>query len=108
MLRFAKQGIKSGRELKNTDVYDSKNLLEHIDMEIGADTEKTLSVLDFGQRKTQLHGIRKFYQAVASYLQTRLPLNDDVIGFIQSSFRSARAGEGTKAAQRVMNIPAHN
>jgi len=44
MLRFVKQdavGNKTGRELKNMDVYDSKNLLDLKDMEIGADTEKS-------------------------------------------------------------------
>ena len=45
MLRFAKQdaiGKKSGRKLKNIDVYDSTNLLELNDMEISADTEKNI------------------------------------------------------------------
>ena len=44
MLRFVKQdavGNKTGRELKNMDVYDSKNLLDLKDMDIGADTEKS-------------------------------------------------------------------
>jgi len=57
MLRFVKQdavGNKTGRELKKIDVYDSKNLLELKDMEIGAGTEKTLSVLDCGKQKTQM------------------------------------------------------
>ena len=80
-LRFAKQdalGNKSGRKLKNIDVYDRETLLELNDKEIGADIEKTFSVFDSGKRKTQLYDMKKFYQAVASYLHTRLPLNDDI------------------------------
>ena len=105
MLRFVKQdaiGNKSGRKLKNIDVDDSKNLLELHDMEIGADTEKTLSVLDSGKRKTQLYDIRKFYQAVASYLQTRLPLNDDVIRSIQCLHPEVREQEKAQKLLREL------
>ena len=105
MLRFVKQdaiGNKSGRKLKNIDVDDSKNLLELHDMEIGADTEKTLSVLDSGKRKTQLYDIRKFYQAVAIYLQTRLPLNDDVIRSIQCLHPEVREQEKAQKLLREL------
>ncbi|KAH3881244.1 hypothetical protein DPMN_005168 [Dreissena polymorpha] len=82
MLRFVKQdavGNKTGGELKNIDVFESKNRLELKNMEIGAPTEKELSVIDSGKQKTHLYDLRKFYQAVASYLQTKLPLSDDVL-----------------------------
>lgn len=73
--RFVKNdvvGNRTGRKLQDIDVFDNQNLVELEDMEIGADTEKTLGALDEGKQKVKLYDIRKFYQSVSVYLQIKL------------------------------------
>jgi len=52
-------------------------------VEIGGDTQKTWSNLDTGKQKIQRTEMLKFYQAVAHFLQTRLPLKDTVVRSVQ-------------------------
>lgn len=86
MLRFIKfdvVGEKSGRQLTMIDAHERQNLMDIESMEIGADTQKTLSNIDKGRQKTQRIEMLQFYQAVTSYLQTRLPLNDMLVRSVQ-------------------------
>ncbi|KAH3840479.1 hypothetical protein DPMN_113928 [Dreissena polymorpha] len=75
-------GEKHGRKLHTIDVHGSTNLV-HIDkLEIGIDTQETLSHFDPGKQKTKQSDIVKFYQ-ISSDIQTKLPLLDTVVRAVQ-------------------------
>ena len=86
MLRFMKHDVvscKTGRKLQEIDAHDSSKLLNLNEMEVGESTEKTMSALDTGKQKTIRYDMRKFYQAVTSHLQSKLPLNNTVVRTVQ-------------------------
>lgn len=96
MLRFIKfdaVGEVSGHKLGKLDVHDVQNLMDLESMEIGADTEKTLSSLDKSKQKIQRIEMQKFYQCVTSYLQTRLPLYDSIVKSVQCLHPEVRMQE---------------
>ena len=96
MLRFVKHDIVAdaiGSKLVKLDVKDLNNCLDLKEMEVGSDTEKTLSKLDSGKQKSLQYDMRKFYQEVTSYLAKTLPVDVALVKNIQCLHPEVREQE---------------
>ena len=83
MLRFIKTdvvGTRSGKELCDINVRDTKNLWELTDVEIGQAIQKALNTLiKKEQHKRLLMEMRSFFMCSVEYLQKSLPLGNRLL-----------------------------
>ena len=87
-----------GSELTKVNCKDVKLQLSDKDLNLGSSTRKALKELSPDQQRKAFLGMRAFFQATTSYLQDKLPLNNQLLKQLQCLNPSRKKEEFTASA----------